>query len=173
METSAIKVKPYLVEALIFLCRPLSQYSAIVAHICEEAALLEHHDDDGSLNKSVNANSTQAEETIKDILAEKNTTLGNGSPSDDDLALKISDLVTKTKKRKRSFSHQLRKKKKVHDKILLIFVSFIYFLLFNVELRLNCLMQLDIEYEEDLVGSKIRVWWEDDHEQVFYISHYV
>lgn len=116
LETCAIKVKPYLVEALIFLNRPLSQYSAIVAHICEEAGLIEHHDDGGSINKLVNANSAEANKTLKEMLVEKNTTLGNGSPSDDDLALKISEFVTKTKKSKRSLGHQLRKKKKVHDK---------------------------------------------------------
>ncbi|KAL8109903.1 hypothetical protein AgCh_025849 [Apium graveolens] len=51
LETCTVKVKPYLLQAVKSLGGPLSQYSAIVACICEEAGVVEHHDDNGSINQ--------------------------------------------------------------------------------------------------------------------------
>lgn len=53
LETCTVKVKPYLLQAVKSLGGPLSQYSAIVACICEEAGVIEHHDDNGSINQLV------------------------------------------------------------------------------------------------------------------------
>lgn len=44
---------------------------------------------------------------------------------------------------------------------------------FDVLLKLLCLLQLDIAYGENLVDSKIKVWWKDDHKYVLYIFCYV
>ncbi|KAL1833211.1 hypothetical protein ACET3Z_002862 [Daucus carota] len=51
LETCTVKIKPYLLQAVKSLGGPLSQYSDIVSYICEEAGVVEHHDDNGSINQ--------------------------------------------------------------------------------------------------------------------------
>lgn len=51
LERCTVKVKPYLLQAVKSLGGPLSQYSAVVACICEEAGVVEHHDDNGLINQ--------------------------------------------------------------------------------------------------------------------------
>lgn len=51
LENCAVKVKPYLLQAVKSLGGPVSQYSAVVVCMCEESGVVEHHDDNGSINQ--------------------------------------------------------------------------------------------------------------------------
>ncbi|KAK1370194.1 hypothetical protein POM88_036286 [Heracleum sosnowskyi] len=75
LETCKVKVKPYLLQVVKSLDGPLSQYSAIVACICEEAGVVEHHDDNGSINQLDKAEESLDEPASVIHLNERNALL--------------------------------------------------------------------------------------------------
>ncbi|WOG84102.1 hypothetical protein DCAR_0103282 [Daucus carota subsp. sativus] len=106
LETCTVKIKPYLLQAVKSLGGPLSQYSDIVSYICEEAGVVEHHDDNGSINQLDSHVSPLPSLAIEKEMVGESMPLGKGTSSDvvvvkvlsDDVTGKISDSKIKAQK---------------------------------------------------------------------------